>query len=215
MKTSGLRAPFLAVCLGFLFFGCAGKPSRDEANGATSYIGPDGRVVVAHAGGNRPARKSSAKRPAWTLTWAGDGVAGAPSIVISLGEQVAVFYKGGDEVGRAPVSTGREGFSTPSGQFSISERNASHVSNLYGDYVSGDGEVVVRGVSVDRDKRPPGTHFRGAPMPFFMRVTGAVGMHGGDLPGYPASHGCIRLPHDAAKVFFANAPAGTPVTIAP
>ena len=93
------------------------------------------------------------------------------------------------------------------------EKNVNHISTLYGDYVDAAGEVVVPNVGVNQDKRPPGTRFRGAPMPCFMRVTGAVGMHAGYLPGYAASHGCIRLPRGAAEKFFANAPPGTPVNI--
>ncbi len=55
--------------------------------------------------------------------------------------------------------------------------------------------------------------FQGAPMPFFMRITGGVGMHEGYLPGYPASHGCIRMPGKMAEIFFTNVDVGTPVAI--
>jgi len=153
----------------------------------------------------------SPPQPEWS--WWGDGVPGTPSIIIDLGDQTARFYKAGVEVGSSPVSTGREGYSTPSGNFSVLEKNASHISTLYGDYVDAAGEVVMSNVGVNRDKRPRGTRFRGAPMPYFMRVTGAVGMHAGYLPGFPASHGCIRLPRAAAEKFFFNAPGGTPVSI--
>jgi lipoprotein-anchoring transpeptidase ErfK/SrfK len=50
-------------------------------------------------------------------------------------------------------------------------------------------------------------------MPFFMRITGGVGMHEGYLPGYPASHGCIRMPGKMAAIFFSNVDLGTPVEI--
>lgn len=140
-------------------------------------------------------------------------MSGAPSIVIDLSDQTARFYKGGEEVGCSPVSTGREGYNTPSGNFSVKEKHADHISTLYGDYVDSSGEVVVQNVGVEKDKRPPGTRFQGAPMPYFMRVNGAVGMHAGYLPGYAASHGCIRLPRGAAEKFFQNAPYGTPVSI--
>ena len=52
-------------------------------------------------------------------------------------------------------------------------------------------------------------------MPYFMRIHGAVGMHAGYLPGYPASHGCIRMPEFMAEDFFNNVEIGTPVTIGP
>src|SRR5260370_41640900 len=66
---------------------------------------------------------------------------------------------------------------------------------------------------VTKDPRPRGTVFRGAPMPYFLRIQGGIGMHAGYLPGYPASHGCIRLPKEMAVHFFQNAPVGTPVAI--
>ena len=51
-------------------------------------------------------------------------------------------------------------------------------------------------VEADKDPRPRGTAFRGASMPYFLRIHGGIGMHAGYLPGYPASHGCIRLPEE-------------------
>jgi hypothetical protein len=205
----------LVLAGSFLLSSCA---SRVPGGGAfpdysTAFLGPDGNIIIAGSP-HRSARKPSDRptpEPEWT--WSGDGVPGAPSITINISTQTATFYKGGVEVGRAPVSTGREGYSTPTGRFSVIQKNADHVSNLYGDYVDSEGNVVKANVGVNRDKRPPGTRFRGAPMPHFMRVTGAVGMHAGYLPGYPASHGCIRLPRGAAAVFFENAPTGTPVLI--
>ena len=68
-------------------------------------------------------------------------------------------------------------------------------------------------VELGKDPKPPGTHFKGAPMPFFMRIVGGVGMHAGYLPGYPASHGCIRMPQFMAENFFKSVSVGTPVTI--
>ena len=69
-------------------------------------------------------------------------------------------------------------------------------------------------VGVNKDPKPPGTRFKGAPMPYFMRLTGSgVGLHAGYLPGYPASHGCIRMPEFMAENFFSSVSIGTPVTI--
>ena len=68
-------------------------------------------------------------------------------------------------------------------------------------------------VEADKDPRPRGTIFRGAAMPYFLRIHGGIGMHAGYLPGYPASHGCIRLPEKMAVQFFKNAAVGTPVEI--
>jgi lipoprotein-anchoring transpeptidase ErfK/SrfK len=145
--------------------------------------------------------------------WDGDGVAGKPSVKIKLGEQRAYFYKGGQLVGISQLSTGREGLATPSGQFSIIQKDIAHVSTLYGDYVDSADNVVVANVDVNKDPKPPGTHFKGAPMPYFMRIVGGVGMHAGYLPGYPASHGCIRMPEFMAENFFKSVSTGTPVSI--
>ena len=65
----------------------------------------------------------------------------------------------------------------------------------------------------EKDKKPPGTHFKGAPMPYFMRIVGGVGMHAGYLPGYPASHGCVRLPDAFAQKLFATTELGMTVIV--
>jgi hypothetical protein len=147
--------------------------------------------------------------------WDGEGVSGKPSVKISLGEQRAYFYKGGQLVGISQLSTGREGLDTPIGQYKISQKDIDHASSRYGDYVDANDNVVVPNIDNEKDPKPPGTKFKGAPMPYFMRIVGGVGMHAGYLPGYPASHGCIRMPEFMAEDFFTNVEAGTPVTIAP
>src|SRR2546430_6006177 len=117
--------------------------------------------------------------------WDGDHIGGKPSVKISLKEQRAYFYKSGMLVGISQLSTGREGLITPTGHFSIIQKDINHVSTKYGDFVDDAGNVVMPNVSVD-DKKPPGSRFKGAPMPYFMRIVDGVGMHAGYLPGYPA-----------------------------
>jgi lipoprotein-anchoring transpeptidase ErfK/SrfK len=148
--------------------------------------------------------------------WDGDGVSGSPSIRISLGEQRASFYKNGELVGESVISTGREGFNTPTGNFKIQQKDKDHASSLYGDYIDArSGEIIKKDVDRSKDPMPRGAKFDGARMPYFMRITSGVGMHEGFLPGYPASHGCIRMPGFMAEKFFANIGVGTPVTITP
>jgi len=161
--------------------------------------------------GNGPVSSSA---PIDTISyWDGDAVSGSPSIKISLGEQRAYFYKGGELVGISQLSTGREGLVTPVGQFRISQKDLNHVSSKYGDYVDAADNVIVPNVDVGKDPKPAGTHFKGAPMPYFMRIVDGVGMHAGYLPGYPASHGCIRMPEFMAENFFKTVSVGTPVTV--
>jgi L,D-transpeptidase catalytic domain len=187
---------FAAVAL----TGCASSDPRMSDD--TEYIG-NGRAAVAPS-----------LPPFDTVSyWDGNNVHGEPKIVIRLGEQRAYFHKGGELVGVATVSTGREGFGTPPGRYKVLQKNKDHASNLYGDYVDSAGNVVVRDVDVTKDRKPPGTRFRGAPMPYFMRIVGGYGMHAGFLPGYPASHGCIRMPEYMAQAFFQSAPVGTPVMV--
>jgi len=195
------------LALPLLAIGCASHDPRLTSS-ATQYLGADGSIV------NGPERKSYAESIAY---WDGDGVAGAPSIVIDISEQTASFYKGGKLVGVSPVSTGRAGYDTPVGQFKILRKeNKDYRSNLYGDYVDDAGNVVVANVGIKTDPMPAGTRFAGAPMPYFMRLTNSgVGMHTGFLPGVPDSHGCIRMPDKMASTFSQNVNIGTPVAIVP
>ena len=170
----------------------------------TVYLGTGGPVIDPSVKEDLALKKSY---------WDDSGIVGPPSIVINLTKQTASFYKGGKLVGVSAISSGREGFDTPAGNFKITQKNIDHASNLYGDYVDASGTVVVKNVDVKKDPRPAGTTFRGAPMPYFMRFTGGVGMHQGFLPGVPDSHGCIRMPEKMARLFWDNAPLSTPVTV--
>ncbi|PYL18897.1 MAG: hypothetical protein DMF41_11105 [Verrucomicrobia bacterium] len=119
----------------------------------------------------------------------------------------------GQDASVSQLSTGREGLNTPYGHFSVTQKDVNHVSSLFGDYVDSAGNVVVPNVDITKDPKPPGTHFRGTPMPYFMRIVSGTGLHAGYLPGYPASHGCIRMPEFMAENFFKSVSVGTPVTI--
>lgn len=145
--------------------------------------------------------------------WNGDSMVGAPSVRISLSEQRAYFYKGDQLAGVSLISTGREGRRTTTGQFRIVEMQRYHESSLYGKYVNSRGKVVQGNVDTRRHRRPAGARYAGAPMPYWMRIVGGTGMHEGTLPGYPASHGCIRMPREMAAAFYRSIAVGTPVKI--
>jgi lipoprotein-anchoring transpeptidase ErfK/SrfK len=135
-------------------------------------------------------------------------------IVVSLPKQRAYLMIGDQVVADGPISSGKRGHSTPSGHFTVMEKDANHHSSLYGDFVDRSGRVVRGGVSARVDSAPSGTHFAGAPMKWFLRLTGGgVGMHVGILPGYPASHGCIRETVEGAKLFYDYTKVGTPVDV--
>jgi hypothetical protein len=147
--------------------------------------------------------------------WYADEMTGRPSIVINLGEQMVYLFKGGELAGGSPISSGSEGYDTRPGSYRIMEKDIDHKSSIYGDYEDFDGNVILQNIDNRKDPRPPGTRFEGAKMYYFMRVYGGVGMHQGYLPGYPASHGCIRLPGHMAEKFYQQVNVGTPVEIVP
>ena len=145
--------------------------------------------------------------------WRGDGVPGAAHIVISIREQKAFFYKGGKLVGVSSLSTGDSDHPTPLGRYSIQQKDMHHQSSQYGDYVDASGNPVMQNIDRHLDPQPPGTRYDGANMHYFMRFTRGIGMHSGYLPGYPASHGCVRMPQEMAESFFRNVSVGTPVEV--
>jgi lipoprotein-anchoring transpeptidase ErfK/SrfK len=135
-------------------------------------------------------------------------------VLISLSKQRAYLMAGEDVFIETPISSGKRAGMTPTGSFTILEKDPDHRSSIYGDFVDRQGRVVRSGVSLKVDSAPSGTVYRGAPMTWFMRMTwSGVGMHVGILPGYPASHGCIRLPSDIAKMIYDRVKIGTPVTV--
>jgi hypothetical protein len=100
---------------------------------------------------------------------------GPTVIVVSLPEQRLHVYRDGRRIALSTISSGKPGKETPTGVFPILEKKRKHRSNLYND----------------------------APMPYMQRLTwDGIALHAGHLPGYPASHGCIRLPHDFAERLF-------------
>jgi len=106
--------------------------------------------------------------------------------VIDLTRQRVLLYRGGVPFAASTISSGSEGRETPTGVFTILQKEVVHRSGTYDD----------------------------APMPYMQRLTSkGVAMHGGNLPGYPASHGCIRLPTAFAKLLYGVTELGTPVMI--
>ncbi len=194
----------LGVCLMLAALAGCATHDRRLTSSTTRYLTSGGDVV---------AKPSSVGINDTVSYWDGDGVSGSPSITINLGEQKAFFYKDGRLVGVSMISSGREGYRTPPGQYKVLQKSKDHVSNLYGDYVDHGDNVMVANVGVKSDPKPLGAKFRGAPMPYFLRFHGGYGLHAGFLPGFAASHGCVRMPERMAQIFFANVSHGTPVRV--
>ncbi|MEZ0471104.1 L,D-transpeptidase [Luteimonas salinilitoris] len=108
-------------------------------------------------------------------------------MVVSLDEQRAYVYRNGVLIGLSTVSTGRRGHETPTGVFTILQKDKDHRSTIY----------------------------NSAPMPYMERLTwGGIALHAGGLPGYPESHGCVHLPSEFARELFDVTPMGMTVVIA-
>ncbi|MEI8234951.1 MAG: L,D-transpeptidase family protein [Verrucomicrobiota bacterium] len=188
-----------------LLAGCSTDPRLDRG---TQYLSENGSVVSVSDRGRASFDNVS--------YWDGDNVSGSPSVIIRLSEQHAYFFKGSQLVGVSSISTGREGFGTPSGSFKIIQKDKDHVSSRFGDYLDAQtGAIIKKDADREKDPLPKGARYDGAKMPYFMRVVGGTGMHEGFLPGMPASHGCIRMPGFMAEAFFRNVSVGTPVRIIP
>ena len=135
-------------------------------------------------------------------------------IVVSIPKQRTYLMIGDEIVADGPISSGRRGHESPTGHLHVLEKDPNHHSSLYGDFVDSSGRIVRAGVSARIDSAPSGTHFAGATMKWFLRLTeDGVGMHIGILPGYPASHGCIRESAEGAKLFYDCVKVGTPVDV--
>lgn len=108
-------------------------------------------------------------------------------LVVSLDEQRAYVYRNGIAIGLSTISSGKPGHETPTGVFTILQKDKDHRSNLY----------------------------NSAPMPYMQRLTwDGIALHGGSLPGHPASHGCVRLPQAFAQKLFGETRRGDTVVVA-
>ena len=134
--------------------------------------------------------------------------------IVSLSKQRLYLMTGDQIYIDSPVSSGKAGHTTPAGHWSVLEKDPNHRSSVYGNFVDRSGRVVRGGISSKIDSAPSGTHYEGAPMKWFCRLTQTgVGFHIGILPGYPASHGCIRLPADIAPMIYSKVRVGTKVVV--
>jgi hypothetical protein len=133
-------------------------------------------------------------------------------IEIDLTAQEAWVLKSGKRLHETPISSGRSGHETPTGNFVVLEKRIDHKSSLYGRIVDRAGRTLIPDADFETPV-PAGGRFVEAPMRHFLRFDGAIGMHAGRLPGYPASHGCVRLPAGKAALFYKIAELGTPIRI--
>ena len=124
--------------------------------------------------------------------WYAEAVPEGPMLMlVSIPQQKAFLYRNGVRVAVSTVSTGKKGHETPTGVFTILQKNKDHKSNLYKD-----------------SRNQP------AAMPYMQRLTwDGIALHAGNLPGYPASHGCVRMPDGFARRLFAETELGMTVIV--
>jgi hypothetical protein len=198
--------PVLTLTVALVLNACG--PSVPESSGYMMGVGP-----IQQRASNGPSHPPPAI-PDDISYWDGEGTTGSPLVKINRGQQKAFFYKGGVLVGVSRISSGNEDHATPPGKYKIVEKDKDHKSTVYGCFKDiATGQMLNDNVDIRVDKVPPGAIYYAAPMPNFMRITDGVGMHTGYLPGYAASHGCIRMPHQMSEKFFENVVVGTPVII--
>jgi len=199
MKTAWLLAPTAGLLLGSAAPPPA--PTLDYASFAEAAPGclPQWQPGCDHLTAPEPAPAPAAAkvtpetkaaapsdRPDEPRQLANRGATGRLRVVVSIPQQRAYVFEGSRLIASSRVSTGRRGHATPVGSFRILEKKVKHRSNRYAN----------------------------APMPYMQRLTNyGIALHAGHLPGYPASHGCIRLPWGFAKKLYNLTERGTVVTV--
>ena len=134
------------------------------------------------------------------------------AVIISLSDQTAYLLENGQVAFASPIASGKEGWGTPRGNFQVVRKDLNHVSGDFGLIADSYGRIV-NADATPSSHVPAGCHYIPAPMPYYMQFGRYLGMHAGFLPGYPGSHGCVRMPRDLAADFFARVQVGTPVEV--
>ena len=186
------RLLFICAAMGLILGSAAPPPAADAP--AVAPEQPKLARIVFEAIPGRPAEAAPAAPAAADAAAAPEprarprraAAGGAVRVLVSLPAQRLWVFRGGELVATSPVSTGKRGHETPAGSFPILQKRVEHYSNRYDN----------------------------APMPYMQRLTHyGIALHGGRLPGYPASHGCIRLPHRFARRLYNLTDYGTRVIV--
>ena len=137
------------------------------------------------------------------------------SIRIDISDQRAYLMNGTELAMDYPVATGRSKYPTPTGNFRVLEKiKEEKRSSTYGKIYDAEGELVKSDADSRIDPIPEGGKYVGAAMPYWMRITwDGVGMHKGNVPRHPASHGCVRTYYKVVSTVFSKVRVGTRVSI--
>ena len=213
MKETMTRLSLLL--LGLLFTSCASftLPNKDGEEQTEEYVNPYPEGTYEHFTHRQDYKKTydiyrdeeayAAASPSET------------SIFLNLDTLRGQLYNGKKVVILDyPIAPGTAKHPTPNGKFRIMEKIVDKESNLYGKIYDASGALVKSNADRREDAVPAGGSFDGADMPYWMRLTGSgIGMHKGNVPRRPASHGCIRHTMDGVKQVYAKVQVGTPVEV--
>lgn len=198
-KSFFVRTSIVALTLGALPVASAAMQPSAAASAEAAAVQPAASVIalpaallpspaeIAQMRAQAQLAADSAGLDAGEFVWRPElAPAGNVEIVVSIPQQRAYIYRANRLIGVTTVSTGMRGHRTPTGRFPIIEKRRTHFSNLYNN----------------------------APMPFMQRLTmGGIALHAGQIPGYAASHGCVRLPYEMARNLFGTTQVRTVVHI--
>jgi hypothetical protein len=183
-----MKTPFIPTLalLAFSLVSCQTSKTPDSGSGTTAVPGGGMPKPSFHTKGTPTGKPTGPLQPGeywWNPQLSPKGPL---MVLVSVPEQTMHVYRNGILIGRTTVSTGAKGHSTPGGVFSIIEKAREHYSRTYNN----------------------------APMPNMQRLTSTgIAMHSGNLPGYPASHGCIRMPYDFSQLLYAATTQGGTVVV--
>jgi lipoprotein-anchoring transpeptidase ErfK/SrfK len=222
MNFSAFRKRFVSTALllggAWLLASCATDPAFTMGPDGKPYD-KDGNAVNPFEEGTYDHFKADKGYPKTSDVWKNDELLATTNaensrLVISIPMQRGFLMKGDEVVIDYPVSTGRQSHPTPTGEYTILEKEADKRSNAYGKIYDAEGSVVNSDADARTDEIPEGGKFLGASMPYWMRLTwDGVGHHIGRVPRYPASHACIRGPRSVMPTVFKKIKLGTPVTV--
>ncbi len=189
-------------------------PGETPASAAANGLVPAADVAVVNAYFKQ--HKTNGMLPA-----AGTTPAITPAnakFIVDLDGQRTYLYVDNKLTAASAIASGKKYYRTETGDFTAGQKDRDHRSSSYGSFVSKSGGTIMGDVKNGFDPTPVGARFQGALMKYFIRFhyngqPTAMGFHRGILPGYPASHGCVRLPDKMAAWFFSNVPSGTPILI--
>ena len=218
-----MRYLFLLIAIAGLLSSCKSVPKTTEpaaqpgdapASAAADGLVPasDVAMVNTYFKTNKTNGMLPANAPALSITPANS------FFVVDLDGQRTYLYNDDKLIAASAITSGRKYYRTETGDYTMGQKNLNHRSSSYGNFVSKSGGTIMSDVKNGFDPTPAGARFEGSLMKYFMRFhygegATAMGFHRGILPGYPASHGCVRLPDKMASWFFSKVPLGTPIRV--